>query len=183
MIEAHLRGGRLPGAVGRRGPVGRGGRRAARCRRRRGSSSEPRRSSSPSSSTELATLHPGPVAVGLDVRGREVATRGWQRGSGVDLVELRARASPRRARAALIVTEIGRDGTLDGPRRRLAHARARAPGRCPVDRERRGRDASTTSARWPRSTPTGGALAGVIVGTALYEGRFTLAEALAVGAS
>ena len=64
--------------------------------------------------SELCTLHPGQVAVGLDARGMDVAVRGWVEGSGADLVEL-ARGFERAGVAALIVTEIGRDGMLTGP--------------------------------------------------------------------
>ncbi|MFS8584885.1 MAG: HisA/HisF-related TIM barrel protein, partial [Acidimicrobiia bacterium] len=62
----------------------------------------------------LAARHPGRVAVGLDARGREVAVRGWTEGSGQDLVEV-ARRFDDAGVAALVVTEIGRDGTLAGP--------------------------------------------------------------------
>ena len=54
------------------------------------------------------------VAVGLDARGREVAVRGWTEGSGRDLLEVAAEFADAGV-AALVVTEIGRDGTLEGP--------------------------------------------------------------------
>src|SRR5690606_38335126 len=62
----------------------------------------------------LAARHPGRVAVGLDARGRDVAVRGWIEGSGRDLLEV-ARGFDDAGVAALIVAEIGRDGTLEGP--------------------------------------------------------------------
>ncbi|MET0912939.1 MAG: HisA/HisF-related TIM barrel protein, partial [Acidimicrobiales bacterium] len=63
----------------------------------------------------VAALVPdGAVAVGLDARGRELAVRGWVSAAGVDLLEAVARFSALGV-AALVVTEIGRDGTLDGP--------------------------------------------------------------------
>lgn len=55
-----------------------------------------------------------PVAVGLDARGRDVAVRGWLEGSGRDLLDLAA-AFEDAGVAALVVTEISRDGTLEGP--------------------------------------------------------------------
>ncbi len=55
-----------------------------------------------------------PVAVGLDARGREVAVRGWEQGSGRDLLDVAAEFADAGV-AALVVTEIGRDGTLEGP--------------------------------------------------------------------
>lgn len=60
----------------------------------------------------LARRHP--VAVGLDARGRDVAVRGWLEGSGADLLDL-ATAFEDAGVAALVVTEISRDGTLVGP--------------------------------------------------------------------
>ena len=62
----------------------------------------------------LCNLHPGRVAVGLDANGREVAVRGWVEGSGQDLVALAQRFGGMGV-SALVVTEIGRDGTLEGP--------------------------------------------------------------------
>jgi len=63
---------------------------------------------------ELCARHPNRIAVGLDARGREVAVRGWVEGSGADLVELAVRFEASGV-AALVVTEIGRDGTMAGP--------------------------------------------------------------------
>ena len=60
----------------------------------------------------LAADHP--VAVGLDARGREVAVRGWLQGSGTDVLDL-AVAFADAGVQALVVTEISRDGTLEGP--------------------------------------------------------------------
>ncbi|MEO9223359.1 MAG: HisA/HisF-related TIM barrel protein, partial [Acidimicrobiales bacterium] len=63
----------------------------------------------------LATAHRGRVAVGLDARrtgsGWEVAVRGWVEGSGRDLFAT-AESFTATEIAALVVTEIGRDGTL-----------------------------------------------------------------------
>src|ERR1700722_166592 len=67
----------------------------------------------------LAERFPGQVAVGLDHRSiieggvvrRELAVRGWEVGSGVDLEKFLVELEPV-ALAALIVTDISRDGTL-----------------------------------------------------------------------
>ncbi|MDQ1506695.1 MAG: phosphoribosylformimino-5-aminoimidazole carboxamide ribotide isomerase, partial [Actinomycetota bacterium] len=64
--------------------------------------------------TELAARFPGQVAVGLDARGRHVAVKGWTETTGADLVELAKRFEGEGV-SALIVTEIGRDGTMEGP--------------------------------------------------------------------
>ena len=53
-----------------------------------------------------------PVALGLDVRGREIAVRGWRAGSGLGLGDVLAAEF---AVEALVVTQIHTDGTLEGP--------------------------------------------------------------------
>jgi phosphoribosylformimino-5-aminoimidazole carboxamide ribotide isomerase len=63
----------------------------------------------------VAELVPvGAVAVGLDARGRDLAVRGWESSSGLDLLEAATRFGDLGV-AALVVTEIGRDGMLEGP--------------------------------------------------------------------
>ena len=125
---------------------------------------------------ELATLHPGSVAVGLDARGREVAVRGWVEGSGLDLVAL-ARQFGAAGVSALIVTEIGRDGTLEGPDLdQLGAVLAEtdipvvASGGVGTIDDLRALGGLTVADR---------TLTGAIVGRALYERRFTVAEGIA----
>jgi len=129
---------------------------------------------------ELCAMHPGQVALGLDARGHEVAVRGWAEPGGVDLVELARRFGPSGV-AALIVTEIGRDGTLEGPAvdqlGRVLEASA-----LPIVAS--GGVGSLGDIGALRDLRAGGrALAGVIVGRAIYEGRFTLGEALVTARS
>ena len=78
---------------------------------------------------ELATLHPGAVAVGLDVRGREVAVRGWEEGSGLDLVELRAALRGVGGRGADRHPDRARRHAR-GPRHRVARRSRSTPARC-----------------------------------------------------
>jgi len=129
--------------------------------------------------TELCAMHPGAVAVGLDARGRDVALRGWVEGSGRDLVEL-ARGFADAGVRALVVTEIGRDGTLDGPDvEQLASVLVATD--TPVIAS--GGVGTLEDLRTLQALEAGGRrLAGAIVGRALYERRFTVAEALTVGA-
>jgi phosphoribosylformimino-5-aminoimidazole carboxamide ribotide isomerase len=130
--------------------------------------------------TDLCASHPGQIAVGLDARGLAVATRGWTESSGADLLE-RAASLEGAGVAALIVTEISRDGTMTGP-----------------DLEQLGAVLEATTTPVIASGGVGGLsdlralagleragrhLAGAVVGRALYEGRFSLAEALAVVAT
>jgi phosphoribosylformimino-5-aminoimidazole carboxamide ribotide isomerase len=125
---------------------------------------------------DLCTLHPGQVAVGLDARGREVAVRGWTESSGADLVAL-ARRFEASGVAALIVTDIEVDGMMTGPSLSQLGAVLEATS-VPVIASG-GVGSLDDLAALDRLRAGDRALAGVIVGKALYEGRFTLAEALA----
>jgi phosphoribosylformimino-5-aminoimidazole carboxamide ribotide isomerase len=117
-----------------------------------------------------------PVAVGLDARGRDVAVRGWEKGSGRDLLDV-AREFADCGVAALIVTEIGRDGTLEGPdldglTEVLAASDVPIIASGGVGRLDDIRALTGVRAEGRR-------LSGAIIGRALYEGAFTLTEALA----
>jgi phosphoribosylformimino-5-aminoimidazole carboxamide ribonucleotide (ProFAR) isomerase len=100
-----------------------------------------------------------------------VRTRGWTDGSGRDLIDLVIAYSGGPV-AALVVTDIGRDGTLDGPD--LAGlARVIAVTDRPLIVS-----GGVAALDHLRAIADLGA-AGVIVGTALYEGHFTVEEAVA----
>ena len=121
----------------------------------------------------LAARHS--VAVGLDARGREVAVRGWEQGSGRDLLDV-AREFADAGVEALIVTEIGRDGTLEGPDLdglgevlTATELPVIASGGVGTLDDLRALSALRSSGR---------RLTGAIVGRALYEGAFTLIDAL-----
>ena len=117
-----------------------------------------------------------PVAVGLDARGRDVAVRGWEEGSGRDLLDV-AREVADVGVEALIVTEIGRDGTLAGPDLE-GLAEVLEASALPVVAS--GGVGSLDDLRRLAALEAGGrALSGAIVGRALYEGAFSLREALA----
>ena len=116
------------------------------------------------------------VAVGLDARGREVAVRGWEEGSGRDILDV-AKEFADAGVEALIVTEIGRDGTLSGPD--LAGlGDVLDATELPVIAS--GGVGSLDDIRALDGLRSGGRrLSGAIVGRALYEGSFTLGDALA----
>ena len=118
----------------------------------------------------LARHGPDRLAVGIDARDGRVAARASTTVVDLTPVELARRVQALGARTA-IYTDAARDGTLSGPD--LDGARAIAAlgldvivsgGVASLDDLRRAADAG---------------LAGAIVGRALHEGRFTLAEALA----
>lgn len=116
-----------------------------------------------------------PVAVGLDARGREVAVRGWEQGSGRDLLDV-AREFADAGVAALVVTEIGRDGTLEGPD---LDGLAVVLAETPLDVIASGGVGTLDDLRALAALDVGGRrLAGAIVGRALYEGAFSLDDAL-----
>ena len=117
------------------------------------------------------------VAVGLDHRDGELSVHGWTKGSGVQLFDALAWFP---TAAAFVITDIGRDGMLQGPDVEGLRAAAAAT-QIPVI-------ASGGVATLDDVIELGGVpgIAGVITGKALYEGRFTVADgvaALAKGAS
>jgi phosphoribosylformimino-5-aminoimidazole carboxamide ribotide isomerase len=118
-----------------------------------------------------------PVAVGLDARGREVAVRGWEKGSGRDLLDVAGEFADAGV-AALVVTEIGRDGTLAGPDLAgLTEVLEASP--LPVIAS--GGVGSLDDLVALAGLRGGGrVLSGAIVGRAIYEGAFTVEEALGV---
>ncbi len=125
---------------------------------------------------DLAGRHPGRVAVGLDARGHDVAVRGWVEGSGRDVVEV-ARRFDGAGVAALVVTEIGRDGTLAGP---ALDQLADVLGATSLEVVASGGVGTLADLRGLSALEVDGRrLAGVIVGRALYEGAFRVSDAIA----
>ena len=112
-----------------------------------------------------------PVAVGLDHRDGRVAIDGWTQESNLDLHSALA-AFP--SAAAFVVTDISRDGALIGPDLVGLSAAAAVTDR-PVIASG---GVSTLDDISALATIPG--LGGVIVGRAIYEGHFTVAEAVAV---
>jgi len=111
------------------------------------------------------------VAVGLDHRNGEVAVDGWTAGSSLRLDDALRRYA---AASAFVVTDISRDGMLSGPD--LAGLVA-AAGVTSLPIIASGGVGSLDDLRELRDARV---IAGVIVGRALYEGKFGLAEALSV---
>jgi phosphoribosylformimino-5-aminoimidazole carboxamide ribotide isomerase len=117
-----------------------------------------------------------PVAVGLDARGRDLATHGWEVSSGLDLVDAARRFSDQGV-SAFVVTEISRDGTLAGP---AVDQLAEVLGATDVDVVASGGIGTLEDLlALDRLEVDGRRLAGAITGKALYEGAFTVTDALA----
>jgi phosphoribosyl isomerase A len=121
---------------------------------------------------EACARHGDRVAVGLDARGRVLQARGWT-SQGGDLFETLARLDAAGCRR-FVHTEVARDGMLAGPAVEALAAVLAATGR-PVIASGgvAGLDDLVALAALE---PDG--LEGVIVGKALYAGRFTVTQAL-----
>ena len=134
---------------------------------------------------ELVAEFGDKVVVGIDARDGQVMTHGWEAGSGVAAIELARQVADAGARR-IIYTDVSRDGMLGG-----------------INLEQTARVASEVATRGATVTASGGigslsdierlvayargqrseesargVIDGVIVGKALYENRFTLADAL-----
>lgn len=123
---------------------------------------------------EAARACPGRIAVGIDARGGRVAVEGWADTSDVSAGELALRFEDSGV-AAIIFTDIGRDGTGGGVNLEATAALASAV-RIPVIAS--GGVGTLDDIRALASIPN---LEGVIVGRALYDGNIEPADALALG--
>ncbi|MFN3642781.1 MAG: 1-(5-phosphoribosyl)-5-[(5-phosphoribosylamino)methylideneamino]imidazole-4-carboxamide isomerase [Gemmobacter sp.] len=120
---------------------------------------------------DAARAFPGRVAVGIDARGGRVATRGWAEVTDQDATDL-ARRFEDAGVAAVIYTDIDRDGAMAGPNVAATERLARAVA-IPVIAS--GGVASMADLMALRATRV---IAGAISGRALYEGAMDLAAAL-----
>ncbi len=116
------------------------------------------------------------VAVGFDVRGTEVAVRGWTSGSGVELGDALDRVADAGA-TAVIVTQIARDGTMAGPDIDGLRATLGLTDLAVIASG--GVATAHDVAALAHVVGSGGSLLqGVIVGRAIYEGRVSVVEAV-----
>jgi phosphoribosylformimino-5-aminoimidazole carboxamide ribotide isomerase len=118
---------------------------------------------------EISETHPGRVMVSLDAKGGEVVVSGWTEGTGLAPADAAARYEERGA-GAILFTDVDVEGQKAGVREGVIEdvvAAVDIPvvasgGVATIDDVRACKDAGA---------------AAVVVGTALYEGAFTLAEA------
>jgi phosphoribosylformimino-5-aminoimidazole carboxamide ribotide isomerase len=116
-----------------------------------------------------------PVALGLDVRGREVAVRGWAEGSGVEWPDALRRLGEAGA-VAVVVTQIQVEGLMAGAD---TDGLAEVLGATDLDVIASGGVGTLDDLLALDAIEVGGRrLAGAIVGTAIYEGRVDVAEAV-----
>ena len=120
---------------------------------------------------EAARAFPGKVAVGIDARNGRVATKGWAEETDVMVTDL-AKSFEDAGVAALIYTDIMRDGAMGGPNIDATAALARAVN-IPVIAS--GGVSSLADLEALKKT---GVISGAISGRALYDGAIDLSEAL-----
>src|SRR5262249_18628870 len=118
---------------------------------------------------------PGKVAVGIDARGGKVATEGWAETGELTVADLAKRFVDAGV-AAVIHTDIDRDGVLQGPN---VAASAQLAEAVPIPVIVSGGVSSLDDIKAVKAKAASG-IAGVITGRALYEGRLDLKAAIAL---
>jgi len=122
----------------------------------------------------LAARHSGRVAVGIDARAGRVAVAGWAEQSDIEAVDL-ARRFEDAGVAAIVYTDIERDGVLGGPNVQATAELARAVTIPVIASGGVGSQADLQAL-----LAAGPGIEGAIVGRALYDGRIDPAAALAL---
>jgi phosphoribosylformimino-5-aminoimidazole carboxamide ribotide isomerase len=121
----------------------------------------------------LCARHPGRIVVAVDAKDGEVAVEGWTESGGVDAVTLAGRAASWGA-AKILYTDVARDGLRVGPNVHMTAKLCAALGA--------GTPVIASGGIGSLDDLRALAAAGIpecVVGRALYEGAFTLEEALA----
>jgi len=119
---------------------------------------------------EIDDVHPGSVVVSLDAKGGEVVVEGWTEGTGLDPAAAATRFGERGA-AGILFTDVDVEGRLEGVQTDRVRDVVEAVG-IPVIAS-----GGVATLDDVRALHDAGAAA-VVVGTALYEGRFSLGEAM-----
>ena len=115
---------------------------------------------------------PGQIAVGIDAKNGIVATRGWVESAGMTATELALRMKEFGVRD-IIYTDVSRDGMMQGPNVTATAALVQATGMDIIGSGGVSRLDDLAALR-------DAGCAGAILGKALYEGAFTLPEAIAL---
>ncbi|WP_017604490.1 bifunctional 1-(5-phosphoribosyl)-5-((5-phosphoribosylamino)methylideneamino)imidazole-4-carboxamide isomerase/phosphoribosylanthranilate isomerase PriA [Nocardiopsis alkaliphila] len=118
--------------------------------------------------------HGDRIAIGLDVRGTTLAARGWTREGG-DLFQTLERLEAEGC-ARYVVTDVNKDGTLKGPNLDLLRTVCERTDKPVVASG----GVSSLADLEAIATLVPHGVEGAIMGTALYEGAFTLEDALAL---
>ena len=131
--------------------------------------------SNPSLVKEACLAHPGRIVVGIDARGGRVAVEGWSKASDMAALDL-ALVFEDAGVAAIVYTDIDRDGTLAGVN---VDATAGLARRLTTPVIASGGVASLDDLTALKACESDG-IAGVICGRSLYDGRIDLRRALAL---
>jgi phosphoribosylformimino-5-aminoimidazole carboxamide ribotide isomerase len=129
--------------------------------------------SDPEFAIEMIRKYGDKIAVGLDAKDGYVATHGWLNTSGVKAVELGKRFADAGAET-FIFTDIATDGMLSGPNSEAVRELAAATGKSVIASG----GVSSLADLAALQAYEGEGVSGAIVGKAIYEGRFTVKEAL-----
>ena len=121
----------------------------------------------------LVERFPDRLVPAVELAGGRLKISGWTESAPIGLLELCNRLKGLACPAAL-VTDVDRDGTLEGPNLELAQRVSRLSGLPTI------LSGGVTDLGDLRDAARATELDGVIVGKALYEGRFTLQQALDV---
>ncbi len=116
--------------------------------------------------------HPGRIIVAVDARDGVVAVDGWTTSGGITAIELASRAAGWGA-AAVLYTDVSRDGLGGGPNVAATAALSRSAGLEVIASGGVGSLADIAALR-------DAGIPAVVVGRALYDGRFTVADAARV---
>lgn len=116
---------------------------------------------------------PGKIVLSLDARGTKIATEGWKKDSSVELIEL-AKKAAQFPLAAIIFTDINRDGMLSGPNIERTKNLAESVN-LPIIAA-----GGVTTIEDIQKLAETKVISAAIVGRALYEGTINLADAVEV---
>ena len=125
---------------------------------------------------EACKRYPRRIVVAVDARAGMVAVEGWKEDTNADAVEIGQQVAAAGA-VAVLYTDIGRDGMRTGPNLEATARLAATISPCAVIAS--GGMSKLDDIREVRKTGA----ASVIIGKAIYEGMFTIEEALAVAAA
>ena len=121
--------------------------------------------------TQMAEKHTGRIVLGLDARGSKVSTQGWTKDHPEPMLDF-AHKAQKLPLAAIIYTDINRDGMLSGPNLERTRALVEA-----VELPVVAAGGINSVEDVEKLIETG--VAGAIIGRALYEGTIDLAQAIA----
>lgn len=129
--------------------------------------------SKPEFAEEMVRKYQGQIAIGIDAKNGFVATHGWLSTSEVKAVDLGKRFADAGAET-FIFTDIATDGMLSGPNVEAIQLMAEETGKSVIASG----GVSRLEDLMALQKLSGSGVSGAIVGKALYEGRFTVKEAL-----